>query len=47
MTKTLLRGIRVASKAELKDRILRNLQNLNEDPVVFGWRYKMDEAAVF
>nr|WP_298166358.1 IS630 family transposase [uncultured Pseudomonas sp.] len=46
MTKTLLRGIRVASKAELKDRILQYLQNLNADPVVFRWRYKMDEVKV-
>ena len=46
MTKTVLRGIRVASKAELKDRILRWLQNLNADPVVFKWRYKLEEATV-
>lgn len=46
MTKTVLRGIRVASKAELKERILRWLQNLNADPVVFKWRYKLEEAIV-
>lgn len=46
MTKTVLRGIRVASKAELKARILLYLQNLNSDPVVFRWRYKLEEASV-
>lgn len=46
MTKTVLRGIRVASKAELKARILLYLQNLNADPVVFRWRYKLEEASV-
>lgn len=46
MTKTLLRGIRVASKAELKARILRYLENLNADPVVFRWQYGLDDVAV-
>jgi transposase len=46
MTKTILRGIRVASKAELKARIMRYLQDLNADPVVFRWRYKLEEESV-
>jgi transposase len=46
MTKTILRGIRVASKAELKARIMRYLQDLNADPVVFRWRYKVEEESV-
>jgi transposase len=46
MTKTILRGIRVASKAELKTRIMRYLQDLNADPVVFRWRYKLEEESV-
>jgi hypothetical protein len=46
MTKTILRGIRVASKAELKARIMAYLQDLNADPVVFRWRYKLEEESV-
>jgi hypothetical protein len=46
MTKTILRGIRVASKAELKARIMRCLQDLNADPVVSRWRYKVEEESV-
>ena len=46
LTKSMLRGIRVASKAELKARIMRYLQDLNADPVVFRWRYKLEEASV-
>lgn len=46
MTKSILRGIRVASKAELKERILRYLHNLNGDPVVFRWRYKLEEVNI-
>ena len=39
MAKTMLRGIRVASKSELRERILKYLQEINETPVVFRWRY--------
>lgn len=42
MAKTLLRGIRVASKAELKARIELYLHEVNEEPVVFKWKYKLD-----
>ncbi|MBN2257743.1 MAG: IS630 family transposase [Anaerolineaceae bacterium] len=43
MTRTFLRGIRVASKDELKKRIDDYLCFVNENPVVFRWKYKMDE----
>ena len=46
LTKTILRGIRVDSKAELKARIMHYLQDLNADPVVFRWRYKLEEESV-
>jgi len=36
----------VASKAELKARIMRYLLDLNADPVVFRWRYKVEEESV-
>ena len=43
MTRTMLRGIRVASKQELIDRIHQYFDEINAEPVVFRWKYKMDE----
>ncbi len=45
MVRSLLRHIRVASKAELKARILAYLDDVNADPVVHTWTYKIGEAA--
>ena len=42
MTRSMLRHIRVASKQELKDRIMAYLEHLNLDPVVHKWSYKLD-----
>ena len=42
MAKTMLRGIRVQSKAELRERIEMWLFELNEDPVVFRWKHGLD-----
>lgn len=38
MARTFLRQIRVSSKAELKDRILKGIRELNETPVVHRWK---------
>jgi hypothetical protein len=38
----LLRGIRVHSKQELRARIELYLQEVNEEPVVFKWKYKLE-----
>lgn len=46
MAKTLLRGIRVKSKDELKTRIEMYLREVNEDPVVFRWKYKLECLSV-
>ena len=46
MTKTLLRGIRVASAEELKTRIELYLKEVNETPVVFRWKYKLETLSV-
>ncbi len=46
MTRTMLRGIRVASKQELVDRIHQYFEEINADPVVFRWKYKMDEVFI-
>lgn len=41
MARSVLRHIRVASKAELKQRIMAYLDDLNRDPVVHTWSYKI------
>ena len=40
MARTLLRGMRVSSKEELGRRIERYLEEINEAPVVFVFRWK-------
>lgn len=42
MAKTFLRGIRVASKEELKQRIEKWLKEINKTPVIFRWQYGLD-----
>ena len=46
MARTLLRGIRVKSKQELKTRIEMYLREVNEEPVVFRWKYKLEALSV-
>lgn len=46
LARSILRGIRVESKEELKRRIELALHELNESPVVFRWKYKLDEVSV-
>lgn len=43
MTRSMLRGIRVSGKDELVKRICQYLDEINEMPVIFKWKYKMDE----
>lgn len=43
MTKQMLKGIRVKSKEELKERIYLYFEEVNREPVVYHWTYKMDE----
>jgi transposase len=45
MARSMLRHIRVASKAEVKTRILAYLNDLNRDPVIHSWTYKISETA--
>jgi hypothetical protein len=45
MARSVLRYIRVASKTELKARILAYLDNINAEPVIHTWTYKIGEAA--
>ena len=46
MTRSMLRGIRVTSKQELIDRIHLYFEEINAAPVVFRWKYKMDEMCI-
>ena len=46
MARSMLRGIRVASKQELIDRIHLYFLQINADPVIFRWKYRMDEAII-
>ena len=46
MTKQMLRGIRVKSKAELSDRIYLYFEEVNAEPVVFHWKYNLDDIDV-
>ena len=45
MARSVLRGIRVKSKNELKARIIAYLDDLNREPVIHTWTYKIDTAA--
>jgi hypothetical protein len=45
LARTLLRGIRVSSKAELKARIELYLKKMNEEPVVSKWKHKLATLA--
>jgi len=41
-----LRGIRVSSKSELVQRIYQYIDEVNAQPVVYRWSYKMDEVTI-
>jgi transposase len=43
MARSMLRHIRVASKSELKARIFAYLDDINRDPVIHTWTYKLAE----
>lgn len=45
MARSMLRHIRVASKAEPKASILAYLDDINRDPVIHRWTYNIAEAA--
>ena len=46
MTKQMLRGIRVKSKAELVERIYLYFNEVNAELVVFHWKYNLDDIDV-
>lgn len=46
MARTMLRGIRVTTRQELIDRIHLYFAEVNADPVIFRWKYKMDDVDI-
>jgi transposase len=45
LARSVLRHIRVASKQELAERILAAIEDINQQPVVHTWSYKLEKAA--
>jgi transposase len=45
LARSVLRHIRVASKQELKDRIMTAMDYFNREPIVHTWSFKLDKAA--
>lgn len=43
MTRQMLKGIRVSSKQELVNRIYQYFDEVNEIPMVYHWKYRMDK----
>lgn len=46
MTRQMLRGIRVESKEELRERIYRYFEEVNREPVVYRWKYRLEDVDV-
>ena len=46
MTRQMLRGIRVKTKEELVQRIYKYFDEVNEEPVVFHWKYNLEDIDV-
>ena len=45
LVRSVLRHIRVASKRELKDRIMAAIDFFNQEPIVHTWTYRLNRAA--
>lgn len=43
ITRQMLNGIRVKTKDELVQRIYRYFKEVNEEPIVYHWKYKLEE----
>lgn len=43
LTRQLLKGIRVKTKNELVERIYKYFEEINDTPVVYHWKYRLDE----
>ena len=45
LARSVLRHIRVSSKHELKERLMAFIDDINREPVVHTWRYRIENAA--
>ena len=45
LARSVLRHIRVASKHELKERIMAAINDINQHPVIHSWSHKLENAA--
>jgi hypothetical protein len=45
LARSVLRHIRVTSKHELRERLLAFISDINREPLVHTWHYKIDDAA--
>lgn len=43
ITRSFLKGIRVKTKSELIERIYLGIKEINEEPVIFRWKYKLED----
>jgi transposase len=46
IARSFLKHIRVESKEELKERIYKGIDEINNEPVIFRWKYKIDEIKI-
>jgi transposase len=46
MARSFLRSLRVQSKDELIERLYKYIKEINECPVIFRWKYRLDEVLV-
>lgn len=46
LSRVFLRGLRVNSKEELRERLLQYIDQINMEPVIYRWKYKMDEIII-
>jgi len=44
LARSVLRYIRIASKQKLKERIMATIDEVNRQPVVHSWAYKLNKA---
>ena len=43
LTRQMLKGIRVKTKDKLVQRIYKYFDEVNEEPVIYHWKYKLEE----
>lgn len=46
ISRSFLRHIRVHSKQELMERIYRGIEQINQEPVIYKWQYKISEISL-